>query len=91
MSRLAPHPAQRIDRARPLAFTFAGRPYTGLGGDTVGLLSDDRPDRMLCVACWWLRECDLPLPGWAPRTAAPVRVNLAGVFSSVPDREPRSA
>lgn len=58
-------------------------------GDTVGLLSDDRPDRLLCVACWWLRECDLPLPGWAPRAIAPVRVNLAGVFSA--EREPHPA
>jgi sarcosine oxidase subunit alpha len=36
MSRLPAHPGQRIDRSRSIAFTFAGRPYTGLAGDTVG-------------------------------------------------------
>ena len=35
MTRLPAHPAQRIDRARPVSFTFAGRAYTGLTGDTV--------------------------------------------------------
>jgi sarcosine oxidase subunit alpha len=35
MSRLAAHPAQRIDRSRPVSFTFDGRAYMGLAGDTV--------------------------------------------------------
>jgi sarcosine oxidase subunit alpha len=35
MTRLPAHPAQRIDRTRPVSFTFAGRAYTGLTGDTV--------------------------------------------------------
>ena len=47
-------------------------------GDTFVPLSDDRPDRLLCVACWWLHECDLPLPRWTRREKA--RTNLAGVF-----------
>ena len=33
--RLPVHPAQQIDRFRPVRFTFAGRPYTGLEGDTI--------------------------------------------------------
>jgi hypothetical protein len=41
-------------------------------------ISDDRPDRLLCFACWWLQECDLPLPRWARRESS--RTNLAGVF-----------
>lgn len=36
VSRLPPHPAQRIERMRPLAFTFGGRPIPALEGDTVG-------------------------------------------------------
>ncbi len=36
MSRLPAHPGQRIDRSRPVAFTFDGRAYTGFAGDTVG-------------------------------------------------------
>ena len=51
-------------------------------GDTVVPLSDDRPDRLLCVACWWSRECDMVLPRWARREST--RTNLAGVF--VPTR-----
>ena len=51
-------------------------------GDTVVPLSDDRPDRLLCFACWWLQECDMPLPRWARRQST--RTNLTGVF--VPDR-----
>lgn len=47
-------------------------------GDTVVALSDDRPDRLLCFACWWLVECDLPLPRWARREST--RTNLSGVF-----------
>ncbi|MBI2469109.1 MAG: (2Fe-2S)-binding protein [Candidatus Rokubacteria bacterium] len=35
-TRLPPHPAQRIDGTRPLAFTFGGRPVPALDGDTVG-------------------------------------------------------
>ncbi|PYO56275.1 MAG: aminomethyltransferase [Candidatus Rokuibacteriota bacterium] len=34
--RLPVHPAQRIDRARLVTFTFAGRPFTGFPGDSVG-------------------------------------------------------
>lgn len=34
--RLPSHPTQRIDRARTVGFTFAGRSYTGFAGDTVG-------------------------------------------------------
>ncbi len=34
--RLPVHPAQRIDRARSVTFTFAGRPFTGFAGDSVG-------------------------------------------------------
>ena len=49
-------------------------------GDTVVRFSDDRPDHLLCVACWWLRECDLALPRWARRVSN--RTNLAGVFGS---------
>ena len=51
-------------------------------GDTVVPLSDDRPDRLLCVACWWSRECDMVLPRWARREST--RTNLAGVFVSTP-------
>jgi sarcosine oxidase subunit alpha len=36
MDRLAAHPAQRIDRTQSVSFTFAGRTYGGLEGDTVG-------------------------------------------------------
>jgi sarcosine oxidase subunit alpha len=35
MSRLPAHPAQRIDRSRSVSFTFGGRSYRGLAGDTV--------------------------------------------------------
>ncbi len=34
--RLPSHPAQRTDRSRRLAFTFAGRPVAGFAGDTIG-------------------------------------------------------
>lgn len=47
-------------------------------GDTVVPMSEDRPDRLLCVACWWLQECDLALPRWARSERG--RTNLAGVF-----------
>ena len=33
--RLPPHPGERIDRDRPVAFSFEGRTYEGLAGDTV--------------------------------------------------------
>lgn len=35
MTRLAPQPGERIDRARPLSFTFDGRPVGGYAGDTI--------------------------------------------------------
>lgn len=66
-------------------FEYVGMGETCIGcadiiraGDTVAPSSDDRPDQMLCVACWWLRACDLPLPGWTRGTSG--RTNLAGVF-----------
>ncbi len=34
MTRLAPQPGERIDRDRPLRFTFDGQPVAGLAGDT---------------------------------------------------------
>lgn len=34
--RLPGHPAQRVDRARPVTFTFAGRTIPAFAGDTVG-------------------------------------------------------
>ena len=34
--RLPSHLTQRIDRSRTIGFTFAGRPYAGFAGDTVG-------------------------------------------------------
>jgi sarcosine oxidase subunit alpha len=33
--RLAPQPGERIDRARPLTFSFDGRSLTGFAGDTI--------------------------------------------------------
>ncbi len=67
-------------------FRYVGRADTCIGcvdviraGDTVAPVSHDRPDRLLCVACWWLQACDLPLPGWARGTDGS-RTNLAGVF-----------
>ena len=39
-------------------------------GDMVAAVTEDRPDRVLCVACWWRLACDLPLPAWAPRRDA---------------------
>lgn len=35
MSRLPPSPTERIDRSRPLSFSFAGRRLEGFAGDTV--------------------------------------------------------
>lgn len=67
-------------------FEYSGSSETCIGcvdliraGDTVGTFSEDRPERLLCVACWWLQACDLPLPGWSRRAAG--RTNLAGVLS----------
>ncbi|MDQ3896323.1 MAG: hypothetical protein M3326_03560 [Actinomycetota bacterium] len=52
-------------------FEYAGRGDTCMGcvdtihaGETVAAMSDERPERLLCVACWWLQACDLPLPAW---------------------------
>jgi hypothetical protein len=51
---------------------YAGQGETCLGcadviraGDMVVAMSDERPERLLCVSCWWLLECDLPVPAWA--------------------------
>ena len=66
-------------------FEFAGGRETCFGcvdiihaGDTVAPVSDDRPDRLLCVACWWLRSCELALPRWSRGGRS--RPNLGGVF-----------
>jgi hypothetical protein len=66
-------------------YEYAGGRDTCLGcadiirtGDPVAAMSEDRPERLLCVACWWLQECDLALPRWA--RPVPTRVNLAGAF-----------
>lgn len=74
-------------------FEYAGGRDTCMGcadiigaGDMVAPVSDDRPDRLLCVACWWLAGCDLALPRWA-RPGTP-RTNLEGVF--VPARPPET-
>ena len=37
------------------------------GGDLVAPITEDRPDRLLCIACWWRVESDPPRPAWAPR------------------------
>ena len=62
-SRLGPHPAQVIDRSKPVEFTFDGRPVQAYEGDTVGsalhasgvrILSRSfkyhRPRGLLCVS-----------------------------------------
>ncbi len=36
MSRLAPRPGERIDRSRPVTFTFQGKPVEAFEGDTIG-------------------------------------------------------
>ncbi len=66
-------------------YRYVGRPDTCIGcadiitaGHTVAPISDDRPDRLLCVACWWLQACELPLPRWTRGSGR--RTNLAGVF-----------
>jgi sarcosine oxidase subunit alpha len=35
MSRLAPQPGERIDRSRPVSFSFDGKPVAGYEGDTI--------------------------------------------------------
>lgn len=60
--------------AAPFEYTGRGDVCTGcaeviLAGDLAGTLSEDRPERLLCVTCWWLRSCQLPLPAWAGRGA----------------------
>lgn len=74
-------------------YEYAGRGETCIGcvdiihaGDTVASMSEDRPDRLLCIACWWLQECDLTLPSWTRPVSS--RTNLAGVFRPAP--EPRA-
>lgn len=47
-------------------------------GDTVAPVADDRPERLLCVACWWLQESGLPLPRWTRPVGG--RTRLDGVF-----------
>ncbi|MBS1678320.1 MAG: (2Fe-2S)-binding protein [Actinobacteria bacterium] len=44
MSRLAATPGERIDRSRPLGFSFDGKPVTGYEGDTIvsALYADGR-------------------------------------------------
>ncbi len=53
-------------------YEYTGRADTCMGcvdiirpGAIVKAVSDDRPDQLLCVACWWLQECDLGLPAWS--------------------------
>ena len=53
-------------------FEYTGRGDTCMGcvdviasGEMVAPISDERPERLLCVACWWFQECDLPLPAWS--------------------------
>jgi sarcosine oxidase subunit alpha len=36
VSRLVPQPGERIDRGKPVTFTFDGKPVTGFQGDTIG-------------------------------------------------------
>ena len=36
MSRLAPQPGERINRAKLISFTFDGKPVTAFEGDTIG-------------------------------------------------------
>lgn len=66
-------------------FEYGGSGETCIGcttliaaGDMVAPISEDRPDRLVCAACWWLQACELPLPGWSRRSGG--RTNLAGVF-----------
>ena len=58
-------------------------------GDTVVALSDDRPDRLLCFACWWLQECDLPLPRWARRESTRTSfISMDAISRRVTNRAP---
>ena len=55
--------------AAPFEYTGNGDVCTGCveivsKGDLVGPISDERSGHLLCVACWWLQECELPLPAW---------------------------
>ncbi len=59
-------------------YEYTGRGDTCMGcvdviaaGEMVAPMSDDRPERLLCVACWWLVECELPLRAWARGTRWP--------------------
>ena len=36
MSRLDPRPHERIDRSKPVSFTFEGKTIDGFEGDTIG-------------------------------------------------------
>jgi hypothetical protein len=72
-------------------FEYVGGAETCIGcadiirsGDTVAPISEDRPDRLLCVACWWLQASELPLPRWSRASSG--RANLAGVFRARRDR-----
>ena len=46
--RLRSQPTERIDRARPITFSYAGKEVTGFAGDTVGsaLYAAGRRSRM---------------------------------------------
>ncbi len=55
--------------AAPFEYAGRGEICTGCvevirAGDMVGPISAERSQHQLCAACWWLRECDLPLPAW---------------------------
>lgn len=74
-------------------FEYVGRRETCIGcvdvihaGDLVVPISEERPDRLLCVACWWLLACELPVPGWTRSSGG--RTDLSGVFQARPDRRP---
>ncbi len=53
-------------------YEYTGRGDTCMGcveviaaGEMVAPASEERPEHLLCVACWWLQQSDLPLPAWA--------------------------
>ena len=53
-------------------FDYDGRTDTCTGcadvvhaGDMVVPVTEDRPDRLLCIACWWFLAAGLALPAWA--------------------------
>lgn len=59
-------------------FEYTGRGDTCMGcvdvisaGEIVAPMSNERPERLLCVACWWLQECDLPFQAWIRGTRWP--------------------